>query len=291
MTNRRAPFDVVVVGSANLDLVTTVAKLPRPGETIRAESYRELPGGKGLNQAVACARMGARTAFVGCVGEDAAGVSLRAVLQAEGVDISGLMVRSEPTGRAMITVDHHGENSIVVVAGANSRLDPAVAEHLAPARLVLMQLEVPMATVAAVAAAAKRAGATVVLNPAPAATLPATLLAMVDVLTPNASEAAMIGTPAQLHAAGVRAVITTLGAEGAELSEHGTLSRIAPHQVSAVDTVGAGDAFTGALCAELSRGRSLREALATAVVAGALATTVRGAVASLPTRATVLAVR
>ena len=280
-------FDVVVVGSANLDLVATVDELPGPGESVRATTYAEHAGGKGLNQAVACARMGARTAFVGCVGDDPAGAALRAVLEAEGVDVSGLAVVDEPTGRAMVVVDAHGENSIVVVAGANARLDPTVADTLPTARVVLVQLEIPLATVAAVTAAARQAGALVVLNPAPAAPLPAEVLACVDVLTPNAGELDAIGGTARLHAAGVATVITTRGADGVELSEGGAVSRVDAHRVSPVDTVGAGDAFSGALCAELAAGLGLHDAVATALVAGALATTVRGAVPSLPTRTAV----
>ncbi len=280
-------FDVVVVGSANLDLVATVDELPRPGESVRATTYAEHAGGKGLNQAVACARMGARTAFVGCVGDDPAGAALRKVLDAEGIDLGGLAVVDEPTGRAMVLVDTRGENSIVVVPGANARLDPTVADTLPAARVVLVQLEIPLATVAAVTAAARQAGALVVLNPAPAAPLPDEVLACVDVLTPNAGELDAIGGTARLHAAGVATVITTRGADGVELSRAGTLSRLDAHPVSPVDTVGAGDAFSGTLCAELAAGSSLHDAVATALVAGALATTVRGAVPSLPTRTAV----
>ena len=284
-------FDVVVVGSANLDLVAAVDELPRPGETVRAGTYAEHAGGKGLNQAVACARMGARTAFIGCIGDDPAGTALRAVLDAEGIHIGGLTVVDEPTGRALVLVDARGENSIVVVPGANAHLGPAAATALPAARVVLVQLEIPLATVAAVAAAARRAGALVVLNPAPAAPLPDDVLACVDVVTPNAGELAAIGGTARLHEAGVATVITTRGAGGVELSEAGIVTRLDAHPVSPVDTVGAGDAFSGALCAGLAAGDTLHDAVATALVAGALATTVRGAVPSLPTRAAVDAAR
>jgi len=285
------PVDVVVVGSANLDLVAQVAELPRPGQTLIATGYGEHAGGKGLNQAVACARMGATTAFVGCIGRDDAGAGLRAVLEGEGIDTTRLTAVDCPTGRAFINVDSHGENAIVVVSGANGVVGVDSPINLPPCRVVLAQLEVPLATVETVFVAAKRAGATTVLNPAPARALPASLLAVCDYVVPNETESAALGGTPALLAAGVATIVTTLGAQGAVIETATSSSPIAPFPVTPIDTVGAGDAFIGAMCAELARGSSVEEACSMGAVAGALATTVRGAVPSLPTRDAVLKAR
>lgn len=286
-----APVDVVVVGSANLDLVAQVAELPRPGQTLIATGYAEHAGGKGLNQAVACARMGASTAFVGCVGRDDAGSGLRSILDGEGIDTTRLHAVESPTGRAFINVDSHGENAIVVVSGANAVVGVDSPVDLPPCRVVLAQLEVPLSTVEAVFTAAKRAGSTTVLNPAPAASLPASLLAVCDYVVPNETESAALGGTDALRAAGVATVVTTLGAQGAVIETATSRVPIAPFPVTPIDSVGAGDAFIGAMCAELARGSSIEEACRVGAVAGALATTVRGAVPSLPTRDAVLKAR
>ena len=278
-------FDVVVVGSANLDLVATLDHLPKPGETIVALGYAEHAGGKGVNQAVACARMGARTAFVGCVGNDDAGVFLRGVLENEGIDTTMLRVVDMPTGRAFINVDSHGENEIVVVSGANTQVGIAHDALVLPlARVVLMQLEIPLTTVRNALQFARRNGALTVLNPAPFKALDAGVLSLVDVIVPNETESAACGGTQALLDAGVKTVLTTLGERGAIINTHTSAMSIAPHKVVAVDTVGAGDAFIGALSAELARGATISDAAAVGAVAGALATTVHGAVPSLPTR-------
>jgi ribokinase len=274
-------FDVVVVGSANLDLVATLEHLPTPGETILALDYAEHAGGKGLNQAVACARMGARTAFVGCVGRDDAGSYLREVLEREGIDTSLLRNVESPTGRAFINVDQQGENAIVVVSGANAEVTPV---ELPEAAVVLLQLEIPLPTVVATLRAARSKNITTVLNPAPAQSLNAELLSLVDVAVPNENEARLLGGKEQLLTLGVREVVTTLGERGAEVASRDGLTTVPPHVVTPVDTVGAGDAFTGAMCAMLAQGWSVKEATRVGAVAGALATTVHGAVPSLPTR-------
>lgn len=284
-------FDVVVVGSANLDLVATVEELPRPGQTLIATGYAEHAGGKGLNQAVACARMGAKTAFVGCVGNDDAGAGLRAILEREGIDTSRLLAVDSPTGRAFINVDSHGENAIVVVSGANAEVGIAKSVEIPSCRVVLAQLEIPLSTVEVVFGAARRAGATTVLNPAPAREIHAGLLAECDVVTPNETESATLGGTRALLAAGVGTVVTTLGADGAKIETSVSVTPIAPFPVTPVDTVGAGDAFIGAMCSEIARGSTLEEACALGAIAGALATTVRGAVPSLPTREAVLKAR
>jgi len=281
-------FDVVVVGSANLDLVANLDHLPTPGETLIAIGYAEYPGGKGVNQAVACARMGAKTAFVGCVGNDDAGTLLRSVLEGEGIDTSHLRTVSVPTGRAFINVDSHGENAIVVVAGANAQVGVEDNFFIPRSRVVLAQLEVPLETIEVAFAQAKDDGAITVLNPAPAREIPQTLLSLANIVVPNETESAAIGGTQQLLKLGVATVVTTLGADGASIDTSST-THIAPHKVTPIDTVGAGDAFIGATCAELSRGASIEDAARMGAIAGALATTVKGAVPSLPTRQAVLA--
>ena len=281
-------FDVVVVGSANLDLVATLDHLPKPGETIIALGYAEHAGGKGVNQAVACARMGARTAFVGCVGNDDAGVFLRGVLENEGIDTTMLRVVEMPTGRAIINVDIRGENEIVVVSGANTQVGVAQNPLVLPtSHVLLMQLEIPLTTVRNALQLARRNGALTVLNPAPYKSLTEEILSLVDVIVPNETESAACGGTQVLLDAGVKTVLTTLGERGAVINTHTSATSIAPHKVVAVDTVGAGDAFIGALSAELARGATISDAAAVGAVAGALATTVRGAVPSLPTQSSV----
>ena len=285
---KESAFDVVVVGSANLDLVATLDHLPKPGETIVALGYAEHAGGKGVNQAVACARMGARTAFVGCVGNDDAGVFLRGVLENEGIDTTMLRVVDMPTGRAFINVDSRGENEIVVVSGANTQVGVAQNPLVLPtSHVLLMQLEIPLTTVRNALQLARRNGALTVLNPAPFKALDAGVLSLVDVIVPNETESAACGGTQALLDAGVKTVLTTLGERGAIINTHTSATSIAPHKVVAVDTVGAGDAFIGALSAELARGATISDAAAVGAVAGALATTVHGAVPSLPTQTSV----
>jgi ribokinase len=272
---------VTVVGSANLDLVASVERCPLPGETLLASGYAEHPGGKGLNQAVAASRSGAATAFVAAIGADDAGRRLLDVVRAEGIDASSVEVVEAPTGRALISVGADGENSIVVVPGANAAL---VWRDAPPRDVVLAQLEVPMEEVARAFAAARRTGARTVLNPAPARSLPAGLLANCDVVVPNEHELDLVGGVAALLGAGVGAVVVTRGALGVEVTEAGGLTWTEPAlQVDVVDTTGAGDAFCGALAARLAAGDALCVAVQWAVAAGALATTVAGAVPSMPT--------
>ncbi len=263
---------IVVVGSINADLELRVSRLPEPGETVLASGQRRSPGGKGANQAVAAARLGASVAMVGCVGDDETGRAMRANLEAAGVDIAHVRVAGEaPTGAAYISVDDHGQNSIVVVPGANGELAPedVAAAHalIDGAAIVVMQLEIPDAVVAAVI----ETGARVLLNAAPARPLPPELLARVSVLVVNEAEAALV--PARFSGA----LIRTLGAAGASWQsggEHGTVP--APH-TDAVDTTGAGDAFVGALAAALASGASLATAVEAAVEVASRATMVSGA--------------
>ena len=279
-------FDVVIVGSANLDLVAGAPRIPAPGETVLGETFAEHAGGKGLNQAVAAARAGARVAMIGAVGQDAAGAALRRVMTSEGIDDAGIVtLEGVPTGRALITVSADGENSIVVVPGANAAVVPP--EVLPPSRVVLAQLEVPVAVVAAALAAAHAAGATTVLNPAPAQRLERSVLAATDVIVPNEHEVELLGGVEALLAAGVATVLVTLGSRGVDVVTSGGTRRQPAFQVTPVDTTGAGDAFCGALGARLATGANLDDAVAFATAAGALATTTAGAVPSLPTRTAV----
>ncbi|MCB0968590.1 MAG: nuclear transport factor 2 family protein [Ilumatobacter sp.] len=275
-------FDVVVVGSLNLDLVARAPRLPGPGETVNGSSFAEVPGGKGLNQAVAAARAGARVAMIGAVGDDNAGDVLRGVLRSDGIDDAGLsVIDGVPTGRALIGVDDAAENSIVVVPGANAHV---VLGTLPEAAVVIAQLEIDPSVVASAFRAAKDAGATTVLNPAPAENVTDEVLALCDIVIPNEHELEVLGGADHLASLGVGTLVVTLGADGADLIEAGGAPvRIDPFDVTPVDTTGAGDAFCGALAARLAAGDALSDALRYAAANGALATTVAGAVPSLPT--------
>jgi ribokinase len=267
---------IAVVGSANLELVARVARLPRPGETVTDATFERVPGGKGANQAVAAARLGAAVRFVGCVGGDAFGEEVRSALDASGVSCE-VRVADVPTGVALIVVDQHGENEIVVAPGANTRLAPEdleLGEHDA----VLCQLEIPLETVMA---AAERTEELFFLNAAPARTLPVELVRRAQLVIVNQHE---------LEALPERTgyVALTLGEEGAVLLDGGEeVARAAPPQVSAVDGTAAGDAFTACLVVSLLEGRPREEALARACTAGALTASRIGAQPSLPTAAAV----
>jgi ribokinase len=289
--------EVAVVGSLNLDLVVRVARLPGPGETVSGDDVFRNPGGKGANQAVAAARLGRGVAMVGCVGDDDAGRELLGSLEGDAVDTSPVrVVAGVPSGTAFITVGEDGENQIVVSPGANARLTPddvaAAGAALRAAAVTLLQLEVPLE---AVAAAARAAGGRVVLNPAPVRALPDELLAQVDVLVPNRVELAQLaGGPVPVsveEATGLagrlpaRAVVVTLGADGALVVEHGQASHVPAVPVRAVDTTAAGDAFCGGLADALAAGAALQEATRRAVRVAAAACLRPGAQASLPTPA------
>jgi ribokinase len=274
-------FDVCVVGSANLDLVATAARLPLPGETVHGTGFAEHPGGKGLNQAVSAARCGASVAFVGAVGGDAAGDALSSVLVDEGIATGFLASVPQPTGRALIGVStDSGENSIIVVSGANALV---VADEMPASAVVLTQLEVPVATVRAALQLGRARGAVTMLNPAPAMELPADLLALCDVVVPNEHEVELLGGVDHLLGLGVGNVVVTLGARGAAWHTVTTDRPIAPFAVTPVDTTGAGDAFCGALAGRLAAGVGMADALVFASAAGALATTRLGAVPSMAT--------
>lgn len=292
---------VVVVGSLNLDLVVRVPSQPRPGETVLGGDVARYPGGKGANQAVAAARLGQRVEMVGRVGDDDAGLTLRRALAADGIDVEAVRVTpGAPTGVALITVDEAGENAIVVSPGANARLSGEdvldSAGALGASAAVLLQLEVPLEVVDV---AAQAAGGTVILNPAPAAPLPADLLRHVDVLVPNRSElAALVGRTVANRDEAARAaealdgpgsVVVTLGAEGAVVVSGGRVVPVPAVAVEVVDTTAAGDAFCGALADALVRGADLVEAARWAVRAAAGSVGRAGAQTSMPTRDEVLA--
>ena len=285
-------MSVVVVGSANLDLVYR-APIPAPGETVLATGRTSNPGGKGANQAVAAARAGADTAFVGALGDDdAAGVLLTAL---GGAGVRSVVRRVPgPSGSALIVVDDAGENAIVVDPGANGRLDGLDADQRAAVRaadVVLLQLEIPVATVVDAAREAHAAGAVVVLNAAPAQSLPDALLADVDLLVVNEHEAAALGGAGTAERAvdalleRVPAAVVTLGARGALVAARDAAPTTVPgHRVTAVDTTGAGDTFCGTLVAALAAGDTLVGAVELATAAAALSVQRVGAVPSIPTR-------
>lgn len=285
---------ICVVGSANLDIVVPVARHPGPGETVMGEDHSLIPGGKGANQAVAAARLGATVSFIGAVGNDAAGQQLTESLQSAGVDTTHLReVAGSPSGIALIAVgtagEHAGDNAIVVSPGANATVSAdqmdSSAAVVADAAVVLLQLEVP---IGAVTAAAHHASGTVILNPAPAAELPTELLAEVDILIPNETELALLGTgdtpEDRARSLGVGAVVVTLGEAGALIVTADDAVAVPSPTVTPVDTTGAGDSFCGAVATELAAGRTLEEAVAFAVRVGAATTQVLGAQSSLPTR-------
>jgi len=285
---------VVVVGSANMDLVATAPKLPVPGETVLGHGFTTVPGGKGANQAVAAARAGAEATLVGAVGDDAFGSALRQNLHDSGVEVALLRTVPGPSGVALIAVDDAGENHIVVVPGANAALTDLRPEELAAIRaadVLMAQLEVPLWTVAEAARVAHDAGVTVVLNAAPAQPLPAALLSTVDVLVVNEGEARVIAGASdrpvdEVLLAWVPRVVLTLGARGAAYADrNGRRQAVPAPSVAAVDTTAAGDAFAGALAVALAERREVADALRWACAAGAACVRTLGAASSLPTRA------
>lgn len=294
-----AGLDVVVVGSANVDLVLVLAHLPGPGETVTGGRLTRAMGGKGANAAVAAARLGARVALVAAVGEDADGAAVRADLDAAGVDTGALVtVAGAVTGVAAVLVDTQGENAIAVASGANLALDGAavragLANAAGPETVVVADLEVGDAAVAAAAEHCRAVGCRLVLDPGPARAVLPEVLAATTVVTPNRGELAVLagdgagGAPALL-AAGVGAVAVTLGADGVELHVGDTANDpvcVPPFAVDVVDTTGAGDAFAAGLAVALHDGLPLADAVAFGAATGALATRAHGARAALPDRA------
>ncbi|MEU9183239.1 ribokinase [Streptomyces sp. NPDC048484] len=298
-------YDLLVVGSANADLVIGVERRPGAGETVLGSDLALHPGGKGANQAVAAARLGARTALLARIGDDAHGRLLLDSQRAAGVDTSGVLVGGAPTGVALITVDPSGDNSIVVSPGANGRLTPddiraaPAAALLSASRVVSTQLEIPLETVTEVVRGL-RPGTRFVLNPSPPRELPEDVLAACDPLIVNEHEAQVVlgadagATPEEwagaLLALGPRSVVVTLGEEGALVADASGTARVPAVKVNVVDTTGAGDSFTAALACRLGAGDSLADSAAYAARVGAVAVTREGAQASFPTTEEVAAV-
>jgi ribokinase len=295
---------VVVFGSINMDLVVRTPRLPTPGETLTGHTFFTAPGGKGANQAVACARLGVPTRMVGRVGDDLFGEQLRASLRSFGVQDDGVLTTPGPSGVALIAVDDLAENTIVIVPGANGSVSiadiPRLEAVLDGARILLVQLEVPIETVVAAARAAHTRGVTVILDPAPALPLPDELYALADIITPNEHEATTltgiavhddqgaIAAARALIARGARSVALKLGARGALTADAEGEQFWSPFTVTPVDTVAAGDAFNGGLAVALSEGRSFNEAIRWGLAAGALSVTRHGAQPSMPERNEVL---
>jgi len=291
--------EIVVLGSLNMDLSINVPRIPLPGETICGGSMMTRPGGKGANQAAACARLGRQVAMIGCVGQDDFGRRMKDNLRSIGVDVSHIKEEtSAPSGTAMILVDTKGENCIVLSPGANQivTIDPVDADLIKQAKILLLQLEITPETVCEAADIAKAAGVPVLLNPAPAIAFNEDIYAKIDYLIPNETEATLLtgvkvkDIPSAEKAAkillerGTKTVIITLGADGAFLATNQRKVHVPALKTDVVDTTGAGDAFIGGFASALVQGKGIDLALNMASAAGALAATKAGAQTSLPTR-------
>ena len=292
---------VTIVGSLNMDLVVRAPRFPQPGETLIGSDFTTVPGGKGANQAVAAGRLGAQASMIGRVGSDDYADALLHDLAASGVDYTFVVRDAQhATGVALIVVDKAGQNSIVVASGANSQLSPAdvaaAAATIGEADALILQLESPLETVIRAAQVAHAHGVTVILNPAPARTLPPSLLSLVDVLIPNETEAMLltgmpVGGQSELAAAakrlrdqGVGTVILTLGEQGALLADEDPARLVPAFNVTVIDTTAAGDAFVAGFAVASADGQPLDEAVRWGNAAGALAASRFGAQPSLPTR-------
>lgn len=292
---------LVVLGSINADHILNLDAFPTPGETVTGHHYQVAFGGKGANQAVAAGRSGADIAFIACTGDDDIGERIRRQLASDKIDVAPVRaVAGEATGVALIFVNAEGENVIGIHAGANAALSvsqvEAEKERIASAQALLMQLESPLESVIAAAKIAHHHHTTVVLNPAPARELPDELLALVDIITPNETEAEKLtGIRVEsdedaakaanvLHAKGIGTVMITLGNRGVWLSAEGESRRIPGFRVQAIDTIAAGDTFNGALVTALLEGTALAEAIRFAHAAAAIAVTRKGAQPSVPWR-------
>ncbi|OOH87700.1 ribokinase [Pasteurellaceae bacterium 15-036681] len=293
-----------VLGSINVDHVIRVPYFPKAGETLTGYGYQIAYGGKGANQAVAAARMGALTRFIGCIGDDQIGQTMKQAFTQDGIDVSTVTsIPNQSTGLAMIQVADSGENSIVISAGANADLScelvESYKESIQQADVLLMQLESPLASIELATQLAKQAGTQVVLNPAPAQKLPQSLLAQLDMITPNETEAEILTgikvvdeqsaqqAAEHFHQLGIKTVLITLGSKGVYVSEQCQGEIIAGFRVEAVDTTAAGDTFNGALVCGLLEGKTLSESIRFAHAAAAISVTRLGAQSAIPTRAEV----
>ena len=292
--------NILVIGSSNTDMTVKTKALPKPGETVLGGIFTMGAGGKGANQAVAARRLGGEVKFICKVGRDIFGDNAIAHYQQEGLDTGGILRSELPSGVALISVDEHAENCIVVASGANNDLTEAdieaVAGDLRSCGILLLQLEIPVPSVVKAARIAHEAGATVVLNPAPACPLPDGLFRYVDLFIPNetelstfsglpvSDEASAAKAAAAMQAKGVGKLIVTMGSKGSLICEGGEPVFVPARKVKAVDTTAAGDTFCGALCVALSEGRSLKEAAEFATAASALTVQKMGAQDSIPYR-------
>ena len=288
--------DILVVGSLNMDLVVRAPRFPAPGETISGEDLAIIPGGKGANQAVAAARLGAAVSMLGRVGSDVFGQSLLDNLTKNKVNTSRVRRDTAATGTATIIVDAHGQNSIVLSPGANGKVSPDDVADLPDAKILILQFEIPSETVLRAAQQAREKEMRVIVNPAPARKVGPELLKLVDILIPNESELSLLtGTPVtdsasaeaaarQMIAQGVGMVIVTRGEHGSLTVTQNDLYHVPAFQVDVIDTTAAGDAFIGGLAVALAEDKPIREALTNANACGALAVTRFGAQPSLPTR-------
>lgn len=292
---------IVVVGSCNTDMVIKSDRLPIPGETILGGTFLMNPGGKGANQAVAVARLGGLVSFVAKTGNDIFGKQSIELYQTEGIKTDNIFSDPfQPSGVALISVDAHGENCIVVASGANAHLLPKDIEiarkEIESGDILLMQLEVPLETVEYSAKIASEKGVKIILNPAPAQYLPQSLLEKLYMITPNTSEAEILSgikvtdiesakkAAIAISDKGVENVVITLGAEGSLVKEKDTFYQVSAHKVKTVDTTAAGDTFNGALCVGLAEGKTMKESIEFAAKASALTVTRMGAQSSIPYR-------
>lgn len=290
---------ITVIGSINMDLVIHTERIPRPGETVLGNDFRQIPGGKGANQASAAAKLGAAVKMIGCVGDDAFGSTLIKSLAMYGVNIDHVSIVSNvASGVAIITVEHSGNNSIVIAPGANYCMTDENLKEAQQAILdsdvIMAQLEIPVKTVKAAILMAKAAGKTVILNPAPAAKLDEEILKNVDILTPNETELEILSghrtdTIEDIRSAceimlnkGIKELIVTLGSRGCLHMNSQVSKKYDAYKVKAVDTTAAGDAFNGALAVYLSEGKTIDEAIDFAMKVGAMTVTKHGAQPSLP---------
>ncbi|WP_429064628.1 ribokinase [Aeromonas bestiarum] len=292
---------LVVLGSVNADHVLRVPHFPRPGETLTGHGYQVVPGGKGANQAVAAARLGAPVVFIARIGDDAIGQQMRQGFAQDGIDVSAVELDEQlPTGIAIIYVSDEGENSIGISAEANGALSPAMVKRhetlIADAHTLLLQLEVPLESVFEAARLARSHDTRVVLNPAPAQPLSSELLALVDLITPNQTEAELLTgvkvtdeasaaqAAARFHQMGISDVMITLGSQGVYCSNARQQQLIPGFRVEAVDTTAAGDTFNGALLAAELAGADFKAAVRFAHGAAALSVTKFGAQSSIPSK-------